>query len=286
MRIVAACLSIAVLAVGCAKESPPPDDAAVEAARARSALPTTTPSNVPGTPVPAISEPPALVKNAIYGAGKLAPSGCADPAGELTALAEVRAYYLKLVACLNKAWAPPVRKAGFAFKAPQLVVTVGHSPDSTCDAPDGQLYYCRGTIYMDARVDIDYDKEDRAANRALMVFFIAHEYAHHIQALTGIQKVKDARDETLNGVDIQLQETRRIELQADCFSGAFAASVRKTFPIDDAWVETWSATYDDFSPMDDTHGLGATRRIWSLKGFTVGDLRACNTFAAAPGELR
>ncbi len=152
--------------------------------------------------------------------------------------------------------------------------------------PDGELYYCAGTIYMDAKPDIAYEKEDRAANRALMAFFIAHEYGHHIQALTGIEQAHNARNLKLNGVDVQLQETRRVELQADCFSGTFLASIRPTFPISDEWVRTWSATYEHYTDPNSDHGQGETRKAWSLKGFTAADVSACNTFVAAPTALR
>ncbi|WP_238176700.1 neutral zinc metallopeptidase, partial [Kribbella albertanoniae] len=216
---------------------------------------------------------------------KLTPSGCKEPAGGMTSLAVARAYYTHLVACLNKAWAPVVRQAGFTFRPPRLVVLLGQSPDSACDMPDGELYYCDGTIYMDAKPDLDYEKENRAANRALMVFFIAHEYAHHIQALTGISKAHDERNLKLNGVDVQLQETRRIELQADCLSGAFLASIRPTFPIGAQWVRVWSETYAHYTDPNSDHGQGATRRAWSRKGFTKADVSACNTFVASPAQV-
>ena len=47
-----------------------------------------------------------------------------------TSLAKVRAYYTQALGCLNKAWAPAIRKAGYQFWAPQLQVYSGKSSTS------------------------------------------------------------------------------------------------------------------------------------------------------------
>ena len=82
-------------------------------------------------------QPATLAKNPLYRIGRLPASRCAEPEHEPTSLASVRAYYGELLACMNKAWAPAIRKAGFTFRPPKLVVTEGRSASSPCECADG-----------------------------------------------------------------------------------------------------------------------------------------------------
>jgi len=49
-----------------------------------------------------------------------------------------------------------------------------------------------------------------------MAFLIAHEYGHHVQAMTGIFEASGSRETYINGVDAHLIESGRRELQASC----------------------------------------------------------------------
>ncbi|WP_165555460.1 neutral zinc metallopeptidase [Kribbella pittospori] len=279
---VALCAALVLLLAGCARQQTAESQAADEVAKLRSGLASTVPSTESTAPLAAPSEPAALASNPIYRV-KLTSPRCAEPQVEPTSLTNVRTYYTQFVACLNAAWAPAIRTAGFTFTPPKLVVVLGQSPSSPCNFADTEAYYCGGTIYIDAEYDIT--AEDPDVNRAWMAFLIAHEYGHHVQALTGILIAHYRLGEKLNGVDVQLQEDRRVELQADCFSGAYLGADRATIPIDDEWLEVWADLYSTLSDPANDHGSGEHRRHWSLTGFTAAGPGACNTYTAASSLL-
>src|SRR6266705_346346 len=95
-----------------------------------------------------------------------------------TSLRNVQAYYAQFVGCLNRAWGPVIRKAGFTFTPPKLVVVLGKSPSSPCHAYDGPAYYCGDTIYIDAKDDLDGYKDDPEWATTWMAVIIGHEYGH------------------------------------------------------------------------------------------------------------
>ncbi|HZX03684.1 neutral zinc metallopeptidase, partial [Kribbella sp.] len=243
-RVIALCAAVALLA-GCASESSATDaDRALasEVAKARAGV-STTPETPGGDSTAPVSEPPmpkTLAASPIYRIGKLPASGCAEPAYPATSLANVRAYFTQYLGCLNKAWAPAIRKAGFTFRPPKLVVVLGRSPSSPCDFADGRDYYCGDTIYMDASTHIKFYQEDPAQARAWMAFAIGHEYGHHVQVLAGILSALYERDRTLNGVDVQLEDSRRTELQASCLSAVYLGADRNDFPLTPDRQDAWS----------------------------------------------
>jgi len=125
-------------------------------------------------------------------------------------------------------------------------------------------------------------------------YVIAHEVGHHVQTLTGVtQRVNDARRQ---GVRIEGDQGLlvRQELQADCYSGVWAAHAQRRH----AWLEegdleealrTASAIGDDtlqrqsrgtVVPDSFSHGTSAQRVRWFRTGFESGDPGNCDTFAA------
>jgi hypothetical protein len=244
--LIAACLLVALLITGCTKEdqaaSSEAEAAVSEAAKARSAVATgspSAPSEDPSAQVSVLPQPSELAKNPLYSVGKLPASRCPEPQHAPTSLASARAYYTEFLGCLNKAWVRAIRKARFSFQPPKLVVTEGRSASSPCEYTDGLAYYCDGTIYMDAATDIAYYKENQERTRIWMAFNFAHEYGHHVQAMTGILKAWYERGVTLNGVDAALEESRRAELQASCLAGVYLGADRGWFPITGDWVDDY-----------------------------------------------
>ena len=85
---------------------------------------------------------------------------------------------------------------------------------------------------------------------------------------------------------------RRLETQADCFSGQFMRSVSQSLGIQQSDVAgiqaTWEAVGDDTLTGDDgvdgNHGLARSRVYWGSAGFNSSAISSCNTFSA-PGRL-
>jgi hypothetical protein len=285
--LIAICAAAVVLLTGCTSKNSVPDAdaaAASEAAKARAGLPslsTTSPGGDSTAPVSTPPLPAAVTRNPIYAVGKLPSAGCAEPAYEPTSLANVRAYFTQYVACLNKAWAPAIRKAGFTFKPPKLVVVLGQSPSSPCTVDDGRDYYCGGTIYMDAATHLKIYREDPDEERAWMALEIGHEYGHHVQALTGVFAALYDREVKLNGVDAHLEDTRRTELQASCYSGVYIGADRNYFPVTSDWLTVWGLVIRTTIDDEHDHGKGENHGYWTTAGFDAASPGACNTYTVA-----
>jgi predicted metalloprotease len=112
---------------------------------------------------------------------------------------------------------------------------------------------------------------------------LAHEYGHHVQALTGMlraadSKIVDAGEETPAGLEM----SRRIELQANCFAGMFlvAASGSIGPGLAEEAAEDFHYAMEE-PPEKNAHGSPDNQGEWASNGFTTGVTSSCNTYAAS-----
>ncbi len=120
-------------------------------------------------------------------------------------------------------------------------------------------------------------------------YVIAHEFGHHIQKLLGTEaKVTAAQERNpsqRNALSVAL------ELQADCYAGVWGNSAKDKFKLSQSDVQdalsAAAAVGDDHlqkmatgrvSPETWTHGSSAQREQWFTKGYSTGQVSACNTF--------
>ncbi len=121
---------------------------------------------------------------------------------------------------------------------------------------------------------------------------IAHEIGHHVQNLTGA--ADRAQRMGARGV---ASGSVRLELQADCYAGVWAARVSEVsggqVALDPKDIEDGlraaAAVGDDtlqrqsggrVAPDSFTHGSSEQRMRWFRKGSEAGDPGACDTFGA------
>ena len=120
-------------------------------------------------------------------------------------------------------------------------------------------------------------------------YVVAHEVGHHVQKLLGTEaKVTAAQDRNpsqKNALSVAM------ELQADCYAGVWGNSAKDKFKLTPADIQdalsAAAAVGDDHlqkmatgrvSPETFTHGTSAQREAWFTKGYSTGQVSACNTF--------
>jgi hypothetical protein len=274
------------LLVGCAGRNSPEEEAAAAVNEARAAVASATPTeDLALTTVSVPPQPDVLVKNALYRGGPLSPAGCRMPGYSMTSLATVRDFYTDLLRCFNKSWEPAIRAAGFTFQAPKLVVTKGRPTSAPCTYPDGPAFYCDRTIYMDAKADLSVRGVPSDVVKVWMAFAFGHEYAHHLQALTGILAAKYQRGPTLNGVDAALEESRRLELQATCLSGVYFGAERTSIPVTAGWRSAYQWVVSSGEDRSKDHGSKESRKRWATVGLDTADPSGCNTYSVDSAQV-
>ncbi|MFM5894898.1 MAG: neutral zinc metallopeptidase [Novosphingobium sp.] len=125
---------------------------------------------------------------------------------------------------LNKTWAPIFAASNVKFQQPGLVFysNVGSSGCGSAQSAMGPFYCPEDQkIYLDTTFYDQMDKELGATGQFARDYVIAHEYGHHIQKLTGISdQIRSAQEQNPRAAN---QLSVRLELQADCYAGVWAA---------------------------------------------------------------
>jgi predicted metalloprotease len=153
-------------------------------------------------------------------------------------------------------------------------------------------FYCPAdsTIYIDLGFYNDLRQRFGARGGPFAeAYVIAHEYGHHIQNLTGVLR------RSQDGATGPLSGAVRVELQADCYAGVWAARAEQTGIIEDLTradiedgIDAAGTVGDDRiqetmghspDPHTFTHGSSEQRQRWFMIGYQTGNPNACDTFA-------
>lgn len=157
-------------------------------------------------------------------------------------------------------------------------------------------FYCPADqiVYLDQTFFDDMLKGQLGAQGgdAAEAYVIAHEYGHHISNQMGVM------DRVQQGETGPTSGSVRLELQADCYAGAWLKNATadpngpiKSITQDDLnrAVDAAKSVGDDriqqmsqgrVNPEQWTHGSAAMRKNWLAQGYNSGDPRQCDTFAA------
>ena len=195
------------------------------------------------------------------------------------------------VNCLLAAWDPPMRAAGYQLPKPVLYVVHGDAvtPCGTTNSDTFSGLYCpadTGHLYVNLAQKNDvkpHYNADGLVSYTIEVL-LGHEFGHHIQHYTGMLKASHMiQRQTATEAEGNL-ENRRMELQAQCFSGIGVG----------ATADSLGMTAADYALLTDparrgsseTHGTAAHRAGWLAVGFgAAGAIGACNTYVAAPEDV-
>lgn len=199
--------------------------------------------------------------------------------------AELTAFYQAEMKCLDAAWNPALTSVHELTFPSALAVSV--PAHSACGpAPDSKqalAYYCAGdiTIYAPS----DWMLAAVGLNKASHLATIAHEYGHHVQNESGILDAAEDKTVSPNGDSPpDLEISRRVELQANCFGALFIADAEGRGAISKALA---NATIADYGNTDDsdTHGSRENQLGWAKAGFAGKTPASCNTWAASAEDV-
>lgn len=201
------------------------------------------------------------------------------------------AFISTVLASTEDIWKKELR----GYREPIMVLYRG-STQSGCGYASAQMgpFYCPADqkVYLDLGFFDELANNHNAPGDFAQAYVLAHEIGHHIQNLQGtLAKVQKAKQSWGNSAKSNALQVK-VELQADCYAGAWAYHAHKDFDIlepgdvEEA-LRAASAIGDDtlqrksqgyVRPDAFTHGSAKQRVEWFRRGLNSGDIRQCNTF--------
>lgn len=205
---------------------------------------------------------------------------------------------------LDQFWAEQAPAAGISYQTPGFVIYDGQT-SSACGTASNAVgpFYCPAdtSMYIDVTFfDILSEQYGSSSGALAEMYVVAHEWGHHMQYLFGILQQID------NQQTGPASDGVRLELQADCFAGAWVAGAATTrdaqgnqllqpptrAEIADA-LSAAAAVGDDHiqqtagqqvNPESFSHGTSEQRQAWFTTGYEQG-WQACDTFSIPGSSL-
>jgi predicted metalloprotease len=204
-----------------------------------------------------------------------------------------KAFFTSALPCLNAAWQPVMARAGLPFFPPAMEFPEGTNWSSPCGSVAGgggavAAFYCgeNNTLYMPFA---GLQTEMYGAHPGVYLAVFAHEYGHHVQSMSGVlDTYSQARYDA--GVDTEpgLVLSRRLELQAQCFSGMFMAASYGRGSVNDTILDEARTTQDrgdHTAGLPRDHGTDAHASSWWEQGAQKNRTFQCNTWKSAPADV-
>ena len=188
------------------------------------------------------------------------------------------------------------------YRAPQLTVVDG-STATQCGTASNAVgpFYCppEEGVYLDPTFfSLMQQQFGASAGDLAQLYIVAHEWGHHIQNITGTM-----RDYPNNGTGPDSNGVR-MELQADCYAGAWIGRMTEETDadgdpyllkptdtqLDDALNAAFTVGDDHIqeqsgfvNPESFTHGSSEQRKFWFANGYKNG-LGVCEQPFTLPGD--
>ena len=155
-------------------------------------------------------------------------------------------------------------------------------------------FYCPidKKVYLDTSFFRDMKTKYGGGGDFAYAYVVAHEIGHHVQDLLGILDKVDAAKQRVSQTQANALSVR-VELQADCLAGVWAANANQKWQIlEQGDIEKALATAQAIGddrlqsaargyavPDSFTHGSSAMRQQWLTTGLKSGQVTSCNTFS-------
>lgn len=215
----------------------------------------------------------------------------AQSVAEICRESEARRFACNVYTRTEEVWADLFRASGRNFDPPQLQF-YNQSGRSGCGAAEAAMgpFYCPADqgIYLDTSFFDELSSRFGAPGDFGQAYVIAHEMGHHIQTITGINDQIRSAQRGLGEAQANAMQVR-MELQADCYAGVWAAQASRAGaqlePGDlEEGLAAAAAIGDDTLqrsagrrpvPESFTHGTSEQRMAALRRGLQSGDPAAC-----------
>jgi predicted metalloprotease len=232
------------------------------------------------------------------GGGGIAPSSqqqVGQASGRSKLDPATKKFSLQVLAYTEDVWSKLLQQKGIAY-TPTPLVFYSEADQSGCGMAQSAMgpFYCPTDkrIYLDTEFFNELSQRFQAPGDFAMAYVIAHEVGHHVQDLQGTLDQAhnlEARASETEGNAIQV----KIELQADCYAGVWAANakdpqgqsimepgdfeegMRAAEAIGDDTLQ--KQTQGTVVPDSFTHGTSAQRMNALRTGYQAGDPDACKS---------
>ncbi len=201
----------------------------------------------------------------------------------------------KVLGSTERVWGSLFAAQGKEYQ-PTTLVFYDRSGSSGCGAAQSAMgpFYCPSDekIYLDTAFFEELRTRFGAPGEFAEAYVVAHEVGHHVQKLMGIaDRVAEQQSNASRKESNALQV--KMELQADCFAGVWAANDKNLLEPGDAesGLKAAQAIGDDtleqqaqgyVVPESFTHGSSAQRVSWLRRGLETGNMAKCDTFSEVP----
>ncbi|MBP7704961.1 MAG: neutral zinc metallopeptidase [Caulobacter sp.] len=237
--------------------------------------------------------PQDAVNIATQGGGRVQQEQVAGKAGSPED--EAGAFVDVIETSTTRVWTELFAKMGEQYSPPEDVVLYDQATGTACGTGQSAMgpFYCPGDrrVYLDLTFWRELESQFGAKGEFARAYVIAHEIGHHVQNLRGSigQSRASARGAESGAV--------RVELQADCYAGVWAAHAAalsngqvalEPGDLEDG-LGAAAAVGDDtiqrrtqgrVVPDAFTHGSAEQRMRWFRRGYETGNPNSCDTFSA------
>src|SRR5450631_1170475 len=225
------------------------------------------------------------------------PSASQKPAQSPPASDPQAKFVSQVLKSTETVWSEAFQQRGLSYTDPKLRLFRDSYPTACGQgtAAAGPFYCSKDrVVYLDLGFFDVMTQQLGAPGQFAHAYVIGHEVGHHVQNLLGTLEKVDAQRERADDAESNALSVR-LELQADCFAGVWAARSQKEqgWRLESGDIESalnaasrigddtlQRRARDTVVPESFTHGTSAQRVSWFKRGVDSGQIAACDTFSA------